>query len=688
MKDQKRKLAVIIFTDIVGYSKLSHKNEVLALRLLDEHRDILRPIIAQYSGIEIKTIGDAFLLQFSNAFDAVRCALHMQRALEKRNAVEDRSRVIQLRIGIHLGDVIEGDDGDIYGDGVNIAARVVQIANAGEICVSTPVYHQIRNKAHLKAELLGQRQLKNISEKYKIYRISYKTAETFWEYGNEQLRSFRRFFLRVLPHTALLVCLLTIFLYNTHSSKDHTNTQVDPRRVALLPFKSEGLDEGETYLPEGLTSELISTLSKVRGIRILAESTVASYQNSQKSPSEIGAELGVGVLLESSIRKVDGHLHFSSQLIDTKTEEYLWSQDYEGSLDDVMQIQKRIAHGIADKLEGRTLASVEMPEVDVNSNAAYVNYLKGKYFFGRRGEEDLRLAEQYFEQATRLDPKFGLAYNSLANVFDILAFYGYMSPAEAYSKGMAAAEIGLTLEPDSAVGHLFLGEKLEAMDHDWATAEMHFKRAIELRPDMATAHSWYADLLISFGEFDAAKVEMTKAKELEPKSPIITVAFGRPDYYARRYSEAVTAYESAVDMDSTYRTSFFWLGAAYLELGRTEDAIRVLEHSIQLSPTQPMMVQAMLACAYAKGGRVAEARKLYEEMKRLRKTKFVSAYFLAEVSVALGQPGDAIHHLKIAQKEHANHLMFLGVDPRFDDLHKNKAFIAMVNEIGSVNYRK
>ncbi len=689
MKEKKRKLTVIIFTDIVGYSRLSHRNEALALSLLQEHRELVRGVFPQYGGTEIKTIGDAFLLSFPNVFDAVRCALHIQRALSKRNQQFDSSRHVHVRIGIHLGDVVITGDGDVYGDGVNIASRIVHLAGAGEVCVSSPVYQQIRNKSHLRGTALGKQKLKNISEKVSVYRISLRTAEGPIDHFRVQAKRFKSFALRVVPYFALALCLVTIVgIRDVKHPKAALEPALDTRRIALIPFKKVGLEKNEEYLPEGMTEDLISTLSKVHDIHVIAQSTVAAYKDKNLSPKKLGQELNVSVLLVGTIKKIAGRFHIVSQLIDTKSEEYLWSQEYDGALDDVLQIQKRISQGVAEKLEGRALASLEMPEVESNSNSAYINYLKGRFFFNRRGEEDLRLAARYFDQALLLDPKFVLAYTSLANTYDLLSFYGFMSPEEAHTKGLEAVEKAIVLDPDTVDSHVFLAEMAEEFENDWGKSEREFKKALALRPDYGTLHSWYSDFLIAVGDFNHARKEVALALEIEPKSPTINISQGRPEYYAGNYLEAIRRYQAALSVDPTYQVAYYWLAAAYIKAGQSNSAIQILKPAIAFSATPPPMMQAMLGCAYAQAGKKKDAYRILEELKKTSKTRYVSQYFLAEISASMGDSKKAVQYLYAAQKEHAYHLIFVAVDPLFKGLHGNKEFDALVDRVGALKYLK
>src|SRR5487761_1206333 len=303
-----RRLAAIMFVDLVDYTRLSQKNESVAIRLLYEERKLLRTAFAQYSGKEIKTIGDGFLVEFSSALDAVRCAVAIQSSVRQRNVSSETGESIQVRIGIHVGDVVHSEDNDILGDTVNVASRIEPLAEPGGICISDAVYNHLRNKIENPMISLGRIQLKNVELSMEVFKV----VVTPWQRGSEAPGE---------PARAL---------------------KLDDRRIAVLPMTNMS-GESDEYFSDGMTEELISTISTISGLHVISRTSVMKYKNSNKSVPEIGRELNVGSILEGSVRKAKNQVRITVQLINAGTDEHVWSQTYDRDFVNIFEIQSNIA---------------------------------------------------------------------------------------------------------------------------------------------------------------------------------------------------------------------------------------------------------------------------------------------------------------------------------------------------------
>src|SRR5205807_659 len=364
---EERKLAAIMFTDMVGYSALAQRDDKVALELLEEHRRLLREIFPRFHGTEIKTIGDAFLVEFSSALEAAQCAIEIQRTLAKRNHDVTSDRRIELKIGIHIGDVVHRE-GDVYGDGVNIASRIEALAGAGGICVSMDVERQIRNALEARFEKFGTADLKNISLPMDLFRIVLP-----WESGTKAEAGMPRTSKKspiLIPAAALLIiALLGGWWWTQRSSKNQQQpvtaqvssvalaSATDPRSVAVLPFVNLSDDKGSEYFSDGVSEELLTILQKIPGMHVAARTSAFSFKGKNATAQEIGQKLGVAHLVEGSVRKSGDSVRIAARLTRADTGEELWSENFTRDLKDVFAVQTELAETIVAQVRDRLTGS-------------------------------------------------------------------------------------------------------------------------------------------------------------------------------------------------------------------------------------------------------------------------------------------------------------------------------------------
>ncbi len=639
-EEGQRQLAAIVFTDMVGYASMAQKNESLALELLEEQRRILRSVFPKYDGEEIKTIGDGFLLEFASALQAARCAVEIQRTIEKRNSSATPERKIQVRIGIHVGDVIRSR-GDIVGDGVNIASRIEPLAQAGGICISRQVYDQIQNKLEYGIAPLGTRQLKHIETPVEVFEIALAKGAPLQ---------------RPKP-------------YGKH-------------RIAVLPLANISLEPKEDYFADGMTEELISTLSKIAGLRVIARTSVMRYKGSTKSISEVGKELGVENVVEGSVRKAHGKIRITTQLVSTETEEPLWSQEYDRDMRDIFAIQSDIAQRIAKALKVQVLrAEKQGIEKEATQNLeAYNLYLRGRYFWNKRTEEGLESAIGYFKAALRNDRSFALAYTGLADSYAMLALLELSPPREAFPKAKAAAERALKIDSQLAEAHTSLAVVRFQYERDWLAAEAEFKLAIELSPNYAPAHNFYANFLKAMGRFDEALSEAKRAEELDPLDLAINTGVGHVLYLSRNYDKAIEQYGKTLELDPNFAQAHLWFGRPYLQKGMYKEAIHELQKAVALS-AESTMALATLGHAYASAGNRSGALLLLDKLKRRSKSQYVPSYWIATIYNGLGDKDKAFAWLERAYLERSSWLSWVKVEPRFDLLHSDPRFLSLLKRM-------
>ena len=387
-----------MFTDVVGYSAMAQRNEAVAVEMLGEQRRIIRAAFKGHGGSEIKTMGDGSLVEFASAIEATKCAVEIQKAMRMRNSSSPPERQVSLRIGLHVGDIIQ-DGRDIVGDGVNVASRVEPLAAPGGICLSRQVYDHVRNKLDEKVVSLGTREMKNM-EPVEVYEVVLEGDSAAPGAG---------------------------------ATKKH--------RLAVLPLANISANSEDEYFTDGLTEELISKLSRIAGLSVIARTSTMKYKGTSKGVAEIGRELNVESVVEGSVRRMGGKLRITAELVDARTEENIWSQQYDRDAGDVFAIQSDIAHKTADALNLQILVGEREGLGRFTKNvAAYQAYLRGRYFWNKRNKDSLEKAAGYFRDAIKKDPKYAPAFAGSADAFAILALLEVVAPKEACPEAKSMVE--------------------------------------------------------------------------------------------------------------------------------------------------------------------------------------------------------------------------------------------------------
>ncbi len=637
-----------MFTDMVGYTALGQKNEVLSIAMIDEQRKLIRPILSRHNGTEIKTIGDAFLVEFASALDAVRCAYDIQRAIREFNISVPEGRKIQLRIGVHLGDV-EESNGDILGDAVNVASRIERLAEEGGVCVTRQVYDHIQNKFELPMTNLGAKPLKNVDLPVEVYKMVMP-----WSDGKTTLQG-----------------------------------QLDRERIAVLPLSNISQDKKDEYFTDGMTEELISTLSRIGGLKVISRTSVMRYKGTDKGMNEIAQELQVGTILEGSVRKANGDVRISAQLIDARNDEHLWSQDYDRKLEGVFAIQREIAQKVADALSVTLLSreKEDMGRQATNIPQAYTLYLKGRYFWNERRKESVDKAVKYFEEAIKLDPKFALAYSGLADCHILYGAFGWMKPGESFPRAKQFALRSIEIDPRLAEPHTTLAGVFDSYEGMWREAEAEYKRVLELKPSYALAHMWYGLLLIFLTRFEEALDQIKLAVELDPLSRVGDLNLASVHVYAGRPRVAVELLENVLKTDPDYAYNHNALGWAYFHDSKTEKGISELKEAVAISDGDPIL-KADLACALGFAGRREEAGLLLKELEETSKAKYVSKMKITQVLFAIGRNDEGFNLLQEAVEDHSvftqvsSYLLDLRLLPQFAHAREDPRWDDFVRRLG------
>ena len=475
--------------------------------------------------------------------------------------------------------------------------------------------------------------------------------------------------------------VLTLPFYRDRDLRTSSPLQ---KSIAVLPFENASKDPNAEYLSEGISEGLINSLTELQRLRVVARSTAFHYKGKDVDPRRVGRELQVAAVLTGRVRQAQDSLSVQVDLVDAVTGAQLWGEEYHRKISDVIAVKQTIAREVTEKLKLKLSGEEQrrLAKGDSTNTEAYRSYLRGRYFWDKRTPDGIKQAMAEFQQAIERDPHFALGYVGLADCYTGLTFYNFAAPPEAMPKAKESAIKALSLDNTVAEAHASLGHILMNYDWDWPTAEKEFKRSIELKPDYATAHQWYAiHYLTATGRLESAVQEMKKALELEPASLVMNTFMGATFYYAGRYDEAIDQCHRTVEMDPNFAVAHWHLGLAYEQKHVFNKAIEEFQKAISLSQGSPLMVAA-LGHAHAKSKNTNEANKILDELSEFSKHEYVSPLGIAEIYVALGNNEKAFQLLEKAYADRSFHLVNINVSPHFVELRSNRRFQDLERRIG------
>ena len=641
MTEGERRLAAIMFTDMVGYTALGQKNESLSLALVEEQRRVIRPILARHNGREVKTMGDSFLVEFPNAVDAVRCAYDIQRAVRELNLSLASDKRIHLRIGVHVGEVVESER-DISGDAVNVASRIEPLAEDGGVCVTSHVYDFVRGKVDLPLRSVGAKTLKNVSDPLEVYRMVMP-----WEDGTPSMR-------------------------------------LDTRRIAVLPLANFSPDPADAYFADGITEEIISTASNLSGLSVISRTSVMGYKGTAKKVKEIGRELEAGSILEGSFRKAGNRIRVTAQLIDVNEDSHVWSQSYDRDFDDVFAIQSDIAMQIANALQVKIkpLEEARIKEVPTKSTDAHALYLKGKHLLEREADKSSMLAAIHLlEEALESDPNYALAYCGLARAYEGLAFHEFVDSKDAHAKVERFARKALELDGSLAEGHMALAGHLETK-HDFRGAVEELRRATELSPNSAGAYGGLAAVYAFMTKWDECFEAVEQELRLDPFSAETSQSAGTWYLYSGRFDEAIKHLKRALELDPGNSFCLGNLGLAHIKKGLVELGVDELERASKLAGQAAWGGAADLAYAYVNVGRPQDARKILETLLAMGNNTHQPSSRIAGIYAVLGEKEKALVWLERAYDEGSTYVASIKSDFVFENLRDEPRFNTLVKKLG------
>jgi TolB-like protein/Tfp pilus assembly protein PilF len=472
------------------------------------------------------------------------------------------------------------------------------------------------------------------------------------------------------------------FLGRYTSSKQSAKTP--EQSIAVLPFENASNEPNTEYLSEGISEALINSLSELQQLRVIARPTTFRYKPKDVDPRQVGRELGVAAVLTGKVRQMQDALKVQVDLVDAVTGAQIWGAGYDRKIADLVAIKQAIVQEVTAKLKLK-LSSEEQRRLvkrDSTNAEAYQFYLRGRYFWNKRTSDGIKQAIEHFQQSIERDPNFALGYVGLADSYIALTFYNFAAPHETMPKAKESAIRALALDNTLAEAHVSLAHILMNYDWNWSAAETEFKRSIELRPDYATAHEWYAiHYLTATGRLKEAVQEMKKALELEPASLVMNTFMGATLYYAGRYDEAIDQCRRTIEMDPNFAVAHWHLGLAYEEKQALDAATEEFKKAISLSGGSPLM-RAALSRAYAQSQKKHGANEMLDKLNELSKQQYVSPYEVATIYIALDNNEQAFQLLEEAYAEHSFHLVYLNVSPQFKSVRSDPRFQDLVQRLG------
>jgi len=612
----KRKLVAILSADVKGYSRLMREDESATIRTLTTYRAAMTNLIQQYSGRVVDATGDNLLAEFSSVVDAVNCAVEIQRELAERNVRLHSERRMEFRIGVNLGDVVEEGE-RIYGDGVNLAARIEGLAEGGDICISGTVYDQVKHKLGLEYEYLGEQEVKNIKEPVRVYRVlsfpgaaahrvmqARKALERKWRKTTHRVIQARKALERKWRKTALAlavalvlvlaaVVLWSLYVRSTPSPLGGAPVEKmayplpENPSIAVLPFINMSGDPGQEYLSDGITEELITALSKIPDLFVIARNSTFTYKGKSVKVQQIGQDLGVQYVLEGSLRKIGDRIRIMTQLIDSATGRHLWAERYDRDLKDIFGLQDEIAMKILTALQIRLTEGEQarMLAKGTDNLDAYLKFLQGREYVYRLDKDANVLGRQICEELIALEPGFAGPYVVLALSHIIDAWYGSStSPAESLTKAMELAQKAVGLDDSLAAAHGILSFVFTMKrEHQKAIAEG--ERAVVLNPNGADAYVYLAMAFTFGGRPEEAIPLFEKAIRLNPIPPIgyflqLAIAYRE----TRQYEDSIAAYKKVLHRSPNNLFAYIGLAGTYSLLDREKEARAAAKEVLRINP--------------------------------------------------------------------------------------------------------
>lgn len=636
-----RSLAAIMFADMVGYTRLMQQDESQAKLLRDRQRAVVDKSIAGHNGKVMQYYGDGTLSMFSSAIKAVEAAREIQEELKSNPQVP-------LRIGIHIGDVVHDEEG-VFGDAVNVAARVQSLSVPGGVMISGKVFEEIKNHPGIKVEAFGEHDLKNVFNPISIFALA-----------NEGLS---------VPEQS----------YVQEITGSHKNS------VAVLPFANFSPNPENEYFSDGITEEIINALVKVDGLQVPSRTSVFAYKNTKKDIREIGKELNVATVLEGSVRQAGNKIRVTAQLINTDDGFHVWSENYDGEIKDIFKVQDEIAKKIAEKLESNFEMELEskLYEASTDSVVAYNHYLQGLYYWNKRTPESVKKAIKCYEKAIKKCTTYTKAYSGLANCYSFLGSIGHLKAKEAFTKAEKYALKALELNDFRGGSYVSLGFVDLLYNWNFERAEANLRKAITMEPNNEEARLALSTYYRVIGDLERMFHHTKAAVQIAPVSLPALLQLGHSYLLMERFDKAIETFEKILELDPLFRAALEGLAFTYATQKQFGKAMKAVNKYLEQIDSEFKGGTQLGCIAALKGDRKTAEENIEIIAKREKAYPNLNLSLdYALIYAALGDNDDAFKYLNQAVDEKLGSILMLKTLPPLNGLKKDPRYSQLLEKIG------
>ena len=629
----------MMFTDIIGYTALMSKDEQKALALLQKNRDLQKSLAKKHNGEFLKEMGDGTLLCFQSALDAVRCAMEIQESVK-----DDPG--LNLRIGIHLGDIVFREC-DVFGDGVNVASRIERLAEAGGICVSEQIYLLLKNQPDIHAEFIGEKALKNVDDRIKVYRMKIEGEKS------------------------------SPFEWSIQKEMDSRE-----KSIVVLPFDDMSPNKDNEYFSDGLTEEIMTDLSRLKKLRVISRTSAMMLKQTQKPIRTIGQELDVQYVLEGSVRKAGQDLRITAQLINARNDNHIWAEKYKGTLDDVFDIQEKVSRSIVNEIELQLTPDeeVRIGERGIENIQAYEYYLRARREIYKLTREGLDNALQYLKKGMDIVGENVLLYASMGLVYYQYWNYGVWPDIVNIRKAEECAYQVFEMEPDSKHGHFLMG--LLQIFINPPQALKHFKQVLCEDPYHPETLLWLSMYLVFQGKQTHAGIYIERLTKVDPLNPIVRILPGNLHFHCGRLEPALEIIKRVIDADPDHFVAQFHYARALAYADRLDEAFAIIGHLVKKN-TGDMRTQLFQLYQFAFKGKKSEVLKsVNQEFLAWAQRDWMVCLWLTEIFALINEHEMALDWLSQAVNLGAINYPFLNAyNPFLKNIRKEVRFKKLMETI-------